>query len=250
MQETVLLKSLGLSDAEVAVYLSLLKSGPVSIRQVADDTNINRGTTYEALKSLVSWGLVGFNQKGERRKFIAEHPRKIYELIADKKRELGQLEESARSIVPSLLAHSERQVGEPVVRFYEDDEGIVAILRDVLTTTAKLDTKEYRVYSSKPLRQYIYRSFPNFTRRRIKEGIFCKAIAVGEGGDPVENAERRWLPQPSDERFSSYVLIYGDKVAQISVSADETPYGVIIEEPGVAAMQRYLFDTLWSSIKM
>jgi HTH-type transcriptional regulator, sugar sensing transcriptional regulator len=150
--------------------------------------------------------------------------------------------------VPSLLALGRHRLGEPAVRYYEDDEGIVVILRDVLQTVAQLKKKEYYAYSSRALRKYLYRRFPNFTRRRISEGIFVKVIAVGEGGDPDQSSERRWIAEPPSSEVSSYTLIYGNKVALISVSPDDTPYGVVIEEPGVAAMQKLLFETLWSKL--
>ncbi len=237
-----------ISQEDQRIYTALLEHGPSSIRQLADITHINRGKTYEILKKLVSLGLVSFKRTGQQRRFVAESPERLHDLITEKKQELNHLEESAQTLIPSLLALGKRRDGEPIVRFYEDDEGVVAILRDVLNTVGKLETKEYYAYSSKPLRHYLYRRFPNFTRRRIKEGIMVKVIAIGEGGDPVEIAERKWLAEPSREQLSSYVLMYGTKIATISLSANNTPYGVVIDEPGVAATQRFLFEKLWQSL--
>jgi sugar-specific transcriptional regulator TrmB len=248
MDDSTTLQELGLKDVEVKVYAALLESGPTSIRGIAAAAKVNRGTTYEALKSLAEAGLVAYTRKGERNKYRAESPERIYDLIAEKRRTLAQLETEARSLVPSLMALGRHGVGEPAVRFYEDDEGIVVILRDVLQTVSQLPRKEYYAYSSRTLRKYLYRRFPNFTRRRIDDGIFVKVIAVGEGGEPDESSERRWIPEPPASELSSYTLVYGNKIALISVSPDDTPYGVVIEEPGVAAMQRLLFETLWSKL--
>lgn len=249
MTELPLLQALGLTEAEAKLYLVLLECGPSSIRHLAAVAGVNRGIAYDSLKRLVNLNLASYNQKGQRRQFVAESPDKIYQLVEEKKRQLIQLEEQAKDMVPRLLATGERRVGEPVVRFYEDDDGIASILRDVLATVGKLQPKEYCAYSSRPMRQYLYRRFPNFTRRRLKEGLFVRVIAVGEGGDPVETAERRYLPEPDGERLSSYTIIYGPKVAMISVSPDHTPYGVVVEEPGVAAMQRHLFNGLWQTLE-
>jgi sugar-specific transcriptional regulator TrmB len=248
MDEFSTLQELGLRDVEVKVYTALLESGPTSIRGIAAAAKVNRGTTYEALKSLAEAGLVAYTKKGERNKYRAESPEKIYDLIAEKRRTLTQLESEARNLVPSLMALGRHGLGEPAVRFYEDDEGIVVILRDVLQTVSALQRKEYYAYSSRALRKYLYRRFPNFTRRRIDEKIFVKVIAVGEGGEPDESSERRWIPEPPASELSSYTLVYGNKIALISVSPDDTPYGVVIEEPGVAAMQRLLFETLWTKL--
>jgi sugar-specific transcriptional regulator TrmB len=248
MDEFAALQELGLKDVEVKVYTALLASGPTSIRGVAAAAKVNRGTTYEALKSLAESGLVAYTRKGERNKYRAESPERIYDLIEEKRRTLKQIEAEARNLVPSLLALGRHGLGGPAVRFYEDEEGIVVILRDVLQTVSQLPRKEYYAYSSRMLRKYLYRRCPNFTRRRIEDNIAVKVIAVGEGGESDELSARRWIPEPPSSELSSYMLIYGHKLALISVSADDTPYGVVIEEPGVAAMQRLLFETLWSRL--
>lgn len=243
-----LLQELGLSRNHAKVYLSLLKTGRSSIRQVSAKSGINRGTTYDALKELNKAGLVSFNIQGQRRKYFAESPQKINDLIAERKLQTERLAKDAAKVVPALMSYSSPS-GAPQVRFYEDDEGIEQILRDVLQTAAQLPKKEYHVYSSRALRQYIYRRFPNFTAQRVKAGIFVKVIAIGTGGDPVQTAERRFLAEAQDETSSSFNIIYGNKLAMISVSSDLTPYGVVIEEQGVAAMQRLLFNRLWETLK-
>ncbi len=242
------LKDLGLKPAEIAVYTALLKQGPSSIRSIAQLAKVNRGTTYESLKRLADTGLVSFTLKGERRKYRAESPDRIYQLIEDRRRMLTQLETEAASFVPELLALGQRRLGEPSVKFYEDDDGIAVILRDVLDTVSRLERRQYWVYSSRPLRKYLYRRFPTFTSRRIQQGVFVRVIAIGQGGEVDEQSERKWIPEPPSSLLSSYVIIYGSKLALISVSADDTPYGVVIEEPGVAAMQRLLFETLWTTL--
>lgn len=243
-----LLVSLGLSHTETETYIALLELETVSIRKVAEKSGINRGTTYEAIKKLVHMGLVSVRQSGKREYYSAESPEKIFDIIRDKRKELLAIQQHAQTIVPALLAQQIRPQGRPLVRYYEDDEGVVAILRDVLQTCRSMDAPEYYSYSSKPLRQYLYRKFPSFTQRRIDEGIWVKVIAVGDGGDKAESSERKWIAEPQPGVISSYTIIYGDKVAHISISNDFTPYGVVIEDHGTAAMQRLLFGQLWATL--
>jgi sugar-specific transcriptional regulator TrmB len=231
--------------------------------RVYQQSGINRGTTYEAIRRLIGAGLVNTRRSGEREYFTAESPEKIFDIIRDRRKELWETQQKAQQFIPELLAKKARPQGRPVVRYYEDDEGVVAILKDVLQTCGQLDAPQYYAYSSRPLRQYLYRSFPEFTERRIREGIAVKVIAVGEGGEATVASERRWLPnQPNqsgqDDVFglpgtdetdiSSYMIIYDDKVASISISADNTPYGVVVQDAGAAAMQRLLFERLWGTL--
>ena len=82
------LAELGLKDAEIRVYTALLESGPTSIRGVAAAAKVNRGTTYEALKRLSETGLVAYTRHGERNKYRAESPERIFDLIDEKRRTL------------------------------------------------------------------------------------------------------------------------------------------------------------------
>ena len=243
-----ILRELRLSEAEAETYWALLNLETVSIRKVAAYSGINRGTTYESLKKLVGVGLVNIRKSGSREYYSAESPEKIYDLIRDKRKELWHVQQEANVLIPELLARKARPQGKPLVRYYEDDEGIVTILKDVLQSCSRLDEPRYYVYSSRPLRKYLYRKFPQFTEKRIAEGVHVDVIAIGEGSDTEGLSNRKWLPEPADSDMTSYSIIYANKVAHISISEDYTPYGVVIEDAGTAAMQRMLFERLWGTL--
>ena len=54
------LATLGITAKETDTYLALLRLGPSSIRDVADASGINRGSTYEILKVLKEKSLVSY----------------------------------------------------------------------------------------------------------------------------------------------------------------------------------------------
>jgi HTH-type transcriptional regulator, sugar sensing transcriptional regulator len=244
-----LLQSIDVSGNEARTYAALLSFGTASIRKVATETGINRGTTYDCLKHLVALGLVSVkNDGGKRDHYSAESPERINDLIRDKRRDLLAAANDAKDLIPHLLAAQAAPAGRPLVRYYEDDEGVATILRDVLQTCRDLQQPKYYAYSSAPVRQFLYRNFPQFTERRIDEGITVKVISVGEGGEEAEKSERKWLPSAPSQGISSYTIIYGNKIATISIAEDNTPYGVVIEDAGAAAMQRLLFKRLWSQL--
>jgi sugar-specific transcriptional regulator TrmB len=243
-----LLKELELSNAEAEVYWALLNLETVSIRKVAEYSGVNRGTTYEALKKLAHVGLVNVRRSGKREYYSAETPEKVYDLIREKRKDLWRVQKQAEVLIPELLARKARPKGKPLVRYYEDDEGIVTILKDVLQSCSQMEKPLYYAYSSKPIRKYLYRKFPQFTDKRIAEGIAVKVIAIGEGSDTEGLSERRWMPEVGEGELSSYTIIYANKVAHISISQDYTPYGVVIEDVGTADMQRMLFERLWETL--
>lgn len=240
-----LLTNLGLGHKEALTYAALLQTDTVSIRRVAAISGINRGTTYDALKHLIVLGLVSVKKRGARECFTAESPERIHDLIREKRRDLLEASTTAKAVIPGLLSKHRHTGSNPIVRYYEGDEGVVTILKDVLETCRTMDDPCYHTYSSRQLRQYLYRKFPTFTERRIAAGIKVKVIAMGEGGELAAGAERKWLPNTGSADTSSYTLIYGDKVAIISVSNNLVPFGLIVEEQSTANMHRLLFNHLW-----
>lgn len=239
---------LGLSARDSRVYMALLKTGLSSIRQVADQTGINRGSVYESIKDLMAAGLVNYQQANVNKKYFAEEPNKILDLITHRQEKLVEFEETTKQIMPTLTKQS-AYLPYSNIKFYEDHEGIAVILRDVLTTVEGLDDRRYHAISSKPMRKYLYKKFPNFTKQRIKKNIFVNVIAIGGGkSDTVITANRKIIETPTGAHPSSYNIIYGSKFAMISLNDSFNPYGVVIEDQGVADMQRMMFNQMWEGL--
>ncbi|MFT5481784.1 MAG: sugar-specific transcriptional regulator TrmB [Halieaceae bacterium] len=238
------LTQLGLSEREITIYLALLKTGPASIRDIASNAGINRGTTYETLKILATKGIVSYFPKGKRRVFMAEDPERLITLAESKQHALAEaLEQLKLEVVPGLK-DLKPDFSPGNVRFYEGDDGVELVLRDILNSAAQLPGREYSVISTKTLREHLYRPFPNFTRQRVKAKIQVRVIAVGDGGDEAELAQRKWLPAGSAQD-ASYIAIYPPKVAIITLASSNYPVVVVIDSKAMAATQQLLFDTLW-----
>lgn len=242
-------KTLGLDEKDASIYLALLSMGPSAIRKIAEKAGINRGTTYESLKTLQKEGLVSYYHKAKHQHFVAEDPKVLLKISARKKDELDDLKKEIESCIPSLSKIPKKTTNQPVVKFYENYSGIRSILEDVLDSMEKEKTKEYAVFSSSTLRPYLYHkdAFPNFTEERIKRKIFVRAIASGAGGSAQGKDERKWLTKKDSS--PTYTLIYGGKVAMISVGENNTPHGLIIEDREIYTTQYTIFNSLWEKLK-
>ncbi len=239
------LRHLGLTDREIAIYKALLELGPSSIRDLADKSDVNRGSTYETLKILVNKGIVNYLPKGKRRVFQAESPDKLLDIAEQKRQNLEQtLLELKSDIIPGLN-QLKPEFSSGNVRFYEGDDGVETVLRDILQSVGRQDNKTYSVISTQALRDHIYRPFPNFTKMRIQKGISVRVLAIGDGGDEAELAERKWLKGEGD---ASYIAIYPPKVAMISLARSNYPVVVVIDSDAIAGTQQMMFDTLWKAL--
>lgn len=242
------LKQLGIDKRGFKVYKILLQLGPSSIRQIAERSGVNRGTTHELLKMLITKGLVSYRLQGKRRHYLAEHPEKLIQIINEKKTSLRKISKAlVNNIVPTLNTQKFIYT-KPTVRFYDREEGIEQVLKDVLLTVGNQKDKQYFAFSAQPIRKYLYRVYPNFTKHRIKKKIKVNVIALGKGGEEALLSERKWLPEINKQSIPSYIIIYVDKLALISIAKEELPYAVVIEEQGLTQSMKLIFTTLWKVI--
>jgi sugar-specific transcriptional regulator TrmB len=241
--------AIGLEPRDKIVYEALYSMDNVSLRAIAQSTGMNRGTVYEIIKKLTGLGLVTFTQTGERRRYSAARPEVFLSLIREQRDQLLQLETATAGYIKELEASSPLPGAGHFASFYEGEEGVAAILRDVLQTMRETGKKEYHVFSSKRASSFIYNNFRGFSRQRVKNGIFVRVISDQPSHDRAGLAERRQLPV-SREALNGYTIVYGNKTALISIGEANVLSAVVVTDAGVANMQRLIFEQLWSTLRV
>lgn len=244
--EISILKKLNLNDKEINIYLKLLEYGPLSIRNLAELANLNRGTTYEILKKLQEKNLINFYRKDKHQKFVAEDPRNLIKLVEQKEKEIKIAKEKVNHLIPLLKSIQNKSDNKPISKFYEGKNGIKIILEDLLDTVTNKEAQEYFVYSATKGSDDVIKAYPNFTKDRIKRGIKVKAISLAQGGNLNGLDERRWLG--TNQGSATYILIYAGKCAFISRDLNEQPVGIIIENQNIYETQKTIFLELWKKL--
>lgn len=240
-----LLKKIGFSDKSAKIYLALLGLGPSSIRNLAEFTSLNRGTTYDTVKWLQEKGLVNYYQQDTKQYFVAEDPEKLHQLIERQQTELAEAGQKLEKTVPELQALYNRGGERPVARYYERKE-INQILEDVLNICEQTGENLYRIYSAVGIREYLYDNFETFSDVRIAKDIAVRVVAIGDGGELRGLDERKWLKM--EIKTPTYIIIYPGKTAYISLDAKKELVGVVIENEGVYQTQKVIFDELWERL--
>ncbi|MFH1632060.1 MAG: helix-turn-helix domain-containing protein [bacterium] len=241
------LELLGLSAKDMEVYVSVLRLGSAPLRQIARESDLNRGTTYDSLKRLKSAGLVSYVDAKSHRYFTAEDPQKLCGLATRREVAIQEARQKLEELVPALKNLAGESKHRPAVRYYEGAHGARDILEDVLSITAKTKSKTYRVYSSPGIRDLIAAAWPRWNSTRKKKGVHTKAIAIGEGGTTHGLDERKWLSRK--QSAPTYIFIYGNKTAYVAVDENDRLFGVIIEGEAIAKTQCMIFDALWESLE-
>jgi sugar-specific transcriptional regulator TrmB len=102
------LKSIGLNNNEIAVYLDLLKAGKSSVINIAKRTGLHRSNTYDVLERLLEKGLVDESIEDDKKIFYPIDPSDLMDYLKQKEKELNE-------IVPELekvqnLSDEERRI--------------------------------------------------------------------------------------------------------------------------------------------
>ncbi|MCK4592640.1 TrmB family transcriptional regulator [Candidatus Parcubacteria bacterium] len=241
------LQKFGLKEKEINVYLALLNLGPSPVRKIAQRANINRGTNYDILRKLVKMGLVSYYEKRSHKYFTPEDPAKIIDILQERENKIAKTKSELKKIIPDLQSFYSKISQRPFVRYYEGYSETKEILKDVLITMSKSKNKEYFVYSAESIREYLYKTFRNFSEERIKKDIKVKVIAIGKGGKLRGKDERKWLNNVN-ESAPNYIIVYENKTAFISIGQNDEPIGIIVEDGATSKMQKIIFNHIWNNI--
>lgn len=235
----------GLTNRDKRVYEALLAYPGSSVRSIAEHTGINRGSVFESIKDLQETGLVSYVLVGDRKKFSAEDPEKMHEIISERRRILRD----AHGAINEYAQHVPRSMNETTpgnfASFYDGEEGVASVLRDVLITCRIMGITKYRIISSPRVSEYMYHNYPHYTRERLKQGLYVYILRQGQPiRGEVELSERRFLNDQRD--LGAYTLIYGSKVATISIDKLNRLSAVVIDNQDVAHSYDAVFDQAWT----
>src|SRR5690606_10591262 len=140
----------GLSEREITLYLTLLKTGPNTIMNLARETQIKRSTTHNNIEELIKKGLVSQTNYGERRMVIAEDPEKLKFLMEQKKWNVKKMEESLPSVIQNItkLVPEAKERNDVEVKYYEGKDGIKYIYDQVMNADGYYSFADLEKYYS------------------------------------------------------------------------------------------------------
>jgi len=107
-----ILKEIGLSNREIAVYKSLLKLGNTTTGPLVKLSGVQNAKIYETLEKLINKGLTSYIVKGKIKYFQASNPNVLYEIIKEKEKKLKQTIEKLKTIQKVKDQENETKVYE------------------------------------------------------------------------------------------------------------------------------------------
>lgn len=247
-----MLKQAGLTDAQAEVYEVLLRHGEQTAGSLTKKTSLKRGLVYKVLDDLVGLGLAAKQEElGKVAHFFPKHPAVLRELVNRRQKTLKDAELVLDGLLPSLVSEYNLVSGSPGVLIYEGKEGIEKVLNDSLTSK----TIVYTYADIEPIVKHIDAINRRYADKRDKLGIDKKAILLDTpfARKYMQDYHRlstdiRLIALENVPPFQSAMEIYDNKVAYITFAEDKM-LGVIIHDPYLYQMHKYLFEYTWNQAR-
>ncbi|MFA5967110.1 MAG: helix-turn-helix domain-containing protein [Patescibacteria group bacterium] len=242
------LSTLGLSNMEIKAYLALLEIGSATVLKLSHKTGIKRTTMYDVVEGLIHKKLITLTEKGNKRSYHAENPKKIDGLLAEEERKLAEKRKNFLTIIPELSSLFNAHDKKPKIRFYEGFEGIKTAFEETLELPRNTETLAYG--SAYQLDSLSYQEYIlDYISRRVAKGIYQRAIindspvaAKKFQADDKAQLRNTILVDEKTFPFVDEVNIYGNKVSIVSFKDELT---LIIESEAIARTQRSFFEMSW-----
>lgn len=235
------LSSLGFSDSEIAVYLTSLKEGPLSVQDLARKAGVSRVTVYHVIETLTNQGIMTSVEKGAKQQYTAEPPERVIALAESRLHKMQQTVTEMQGRIQELKLI--QSGSRPVVKLFEGDEAVRAMFTDFLASGSK-EIREFGNFDSTDgvIDPEVYKPFYEQLNKR---GIKRKLLFLAKKSQPKKHnnlEEIRLLPK--EINFSGDIFLYGNKVVLSSIEGKHI--AVIIESETIAKTVAAAFDLLWS----
>lgn len=238
--ETEILEDIGLTNAEIKVYIALLELGTATAGPIIEKTGLQSSVIHMTLNNLIEKGLISFVLEGQRKHYQATNPKNISAFIEEKK-------ERFEKILPELLAKQKVTKEKTQVTAFQGIKGIKELLYELLEAGGKEHLTFGSTRHSLMLGEIWWE---NYHRKRASKGI--KAKLIFNESLKFWKAEKRYSLTEiryTKEGFEplTETIIRNNKIGLIIWT--EKPVGtLIINETAARSYEKY-FEQLWKLAK-
>ena len=85
------LEDLGLTNAEIKVYLTLLETGQTKVGAIIKKSDLQSSVVHNSINKLQDKGLISYIKKGKIKHYKATDPKNFMDFIEEKKKNFQQI---------------------------------------------------------------------------------------------------------------------------------------------------------------
>jgi len=237
---TSILEDIGLTNAEIKVYLALLELGNATAGPIIEKSRLQSSVVHMTLNNLVNKGFVSFVKEGQRNHYQATNPNHIIDFINEKK-------ERFQEILPELLSKQQRAKEKPEIITFRGIKGI----KDLLMELLEAGGKEHHTFGSTAKSLMLGDAWwVNYHKKRAEKGIkakllFNESLAHWKAEKKYPKSEVRYTKAGFEPLTET--IIRNDKIG-IIIWVDK-PLGAIIHQKEAAESYDKFFQLMWAVAK-
>lgn len=240
--DTAILEELGLTQAEIKVYMALLELGSSTAGPILEKSGLQNSVVHRALNTLIEKSLINYIMEGKRKIYQATDPENFFNFIDDKKKRFQE-------ILPELKQKQKFSKKQETATVFKGIRGI----KEVYSIMISQKAKEYNTFGGgQPCVEVMGNTWwLNMHARRKANKLPARQVfdetvrKIGQEIKKRTGSNIRYFPK----QFAQFqeTVIVGDYVA-INVFT-ENPYAFLIKDKVVAEGYRKQFEILWKMAK-
>ena len=240
--DTAILEDLGLTQAEIKVYMALLELGSSTAGRILEKSGLQNSVVHRALNTLIEKSLINFVMEGKRKIYQATDPEHFFNFIDYKKKRFEH-------ILPELKKKQKLSTKKENATVYKGIRGI----KEVYSIMIASKGKEYNTFGGGfPCVDLMGETWwKNLHLRRVDKKLKARQVfdeTVRKQGDEYNKEKLSKIRFLSKEFYQAQeTVIVGNKVALAVFT--EHPYAFLIEDKVVADGYRKHFELLWKMAK-
>jgi len=242
--DTTILEDIGLTNAEIKVYLALLELGTATAGPIIEKSGLQSSVVHMTLNKLLDKGLLSFIKEGKRNHYQAANPKHIIAYINEKR-------ERFEAILPELLLKQQAAPIKPEVVTFRTIKGVKELLYELLYELLDVEGEEHHTFGSAKESLMLGDAWwVNYHNKRASRGI--KAKLLFNESLQAWQAERKY--PKSEVKYTkkgfeplTETIIRGDKVGILLWT--NIPLGILIHHKALAASYEKFFEIMWNATK-
>ncbi|MCR4368502.1 MAG: BlaI/MecI/CopY family transcriptional regulator [archaeon] len=237
-------EEIGLTNAEVKIYVALLELGNSGAGQILERTGLHNSVVHMTLNRLIEKGLVSYVKEGKHHTYQASNPRHILDFI-DQKRQ------SMEKILPELLAKEKMSQTKPEVTTFRGTRGVKELLFELLDAGGKW---HYTIGS--PIESVAMGDafWTDFHQRRAKKGIQARIVFNESLREWAKKTRKKSFYPKAEIRYLekgfeplTETIVRNDKVGILLWT--QKPTGILLHNKVLAESYERYFQFVWKNAK-
>jgi len=236
------LEDLGLTNAEIKIYLSLLELGSSKVGKIIGLSGLQSSVVHNTLHKLIARGLINFIVKDNIKYYEASNPNNLIDYIEDKKKNF-------ENILPELLLKQKLAKDRNTAVVYEGYKGIYNMLLEKIKDGKKGDSFCFISPDVEENNDEVQNFFRKIDPKRHEKGLVVKGIAPSRLKDNFTDRIKKGyvMMKFSDTLLSPHVGIFKGTVSFYTWK--EKPVGYLIYSTQIFNQYNAYFEQLWDSLK-